>query len=272
MDFVPPFAVKAVRKRQRRCDVYPSYDLAARACAGYGYEHAALCDMIYEKIVRYRESIGSQRVMTLDVASSHTMLGLSLAFTGDQLRVVDFGGACGAQYFLARACFGSQMRLKWAVVETPEMVRRGKELADGQLQFYDDVSTASAEMGRIDLIMSSGALQYVPEPYATLTTVLDAGASRILLTRMPLTTTDGELVGVHVTKISHNGPGAAPGGPDGVARYPVTAPSKQRVEQMLAHRYAVRLQFNEEQEAYWLGSTPVDLFGYFGELKQGRIG
>jgi hypothetical protein len=53
--------------------------------------------------------------------------------------VLDFGDGCGQHYKLARR---QSPDIRWAVVETPAMLKRASELATDKLQFFADTSMA----------------------------------------------------------------------------------------------------------------------------------
>lgn len=266
-DFMPPLISRAIRRRRCSSRVYASYEQASRACAER-YEQSDLCDVVFRKTVAYRDSLCQRETVEVDASGMRIALGIGLAARGGRLHVIDFGGACGVHYFFVRTLFAQRLDVRWFVVETPEMAARGDALADGEPRFFDDLDRASREIGPVDLVLSSGVLQYVPDPCATLGRLLACRAPSVLLTRVGLTTGDRDLVGVQVTRFAQNGPGPLPAGArDGVARYPVTAVREDRFEAMLKERYRIRVQFNEDRDAYVLGRYPIDMFGYFAELR-----
>lgn len=59
---------------------------------------------------------------------------------------------------------------------------------------------------------------------------------------------------------------------DGVARYPVVAPLRTRVEEILQDEYQILLRFDEERDAYWAAKRPIGTFGYFGRAKVASSG
>jgi putative methyltransferase (TIGR04325 family) len=99
------------------------------------------------------------------------------------LRVLDFGGACGFHYLIARAAI-PDLPLRWAVVETPMMAERAAALATDDLRFFSNAAAAASWLGGIDLLHSSGTLQYLPEPAATIREVCGLGASMIAWLRI----------------------------------------------------------------------------------------
>jgi putative methyltransferase (TIGR04325 family) len=92
--------------------------------------------------------------------------------------IVDFGGALGRHYFALRRFVG-ELIASWHVVELPATSAYGAEhFADGTLTF-------GTELREADVMIASGALQCVPQPYATLG-ALKASASYVILDKLPL--------------------------------------------------------------------------------------
>ena len=80
------------------------------------------------------------------------------------LKVVDFGGACGVLYFLAKKFLKDDIEIKWHIVETPMMVRKGKLLESNELSFFNNIKEAVLDFDGIDLALSSSTLSYAPDP------------------------------------------------------------------------------------------------------------
>lgn len=147
-----------------------------------GYEQAELVDVIFQKTKAFVPSGAWNAV-------------------GAASTVLDFGGGCGLHYKQANSA-----TVRWAVVETPAMVARAKELATDRLRFFSDVVEAAAWLGPIDLMHSDGALQYVSEPAQKLNELCALQAKRMIWSRMALSDNSTE----HETQSSFlgdNGPG-----------------------------------------------------------------
>jgi putative methyltransferase (TIGR04325 family) len=129
--------------------------------------------------------------------------------------VLDFGGACGAHYALAARVSPG---IRWAVVETPAMVARASELATGTLQFFNSISLANEWLGGAELVHSSGALQYTPDPESTLKQLCDLRAAKMLWARMLLSTNALEHE-IQTSRLSDNGPGQLPGLKEKAVKY-----------------------------------------------------
>lgn len=134
-DFMPPIAVRLAKRLSQSRELYKSYE-DALTLRKNGYQENDLVDVVYEKTRLYRDLLLVQHPFVSEITSLRTLVGLSLAIRGNKLNVIDFGGACGAHYFLSKSVFGERIRLRWHVVETPKMVSRGIGLEDGQLRFF----------------------------------------------------------------------------------------------------------------------------------------
>jgi putative methyltransferase (TIGR04325 family) len=228
---IPPVLNQVLQSKPRE---FPDYASALAAC-GQAYEARELVEIVYAKTQRYRDSSPA-----LTAAEQRLMLAIAMA---NPRTVVDFGGACGAHYFLARRVFGE--RFHWRVVETEAMVMRAKDLRDSRLDFFTSLSDAVSGLGEVDLVFSSGTIQYVPAPIATLQGLVSVGAAHLFLTRLAVN--DGPpTVHVQRSRLSANGPGPMPAGMrDKLQCYPVTQPSAEKIAQEIASGYSSSLEFDE---------------------------
>src|SRR5262245_28936400 len=122
-----------------------------------GYEHDQLVETVFQKTRAYQP----QGEWPLVAGAS---------------AVLDFGGGCGVHYKLAHL---QSPDIRWAVVETPAMVRRASALATDRLRFFTEVAAAKSWLGSIDVMHSNGALQYTPDPLAVLDTLCGLKAKQM---------------------------------------------------------------------------------------------
>jgi putative methyltransferase (TIGR04325 family) len=246
----------------------PSFAAASKACAGQGYEQEELLDCISGKTRNFIADLESKPFLQIDMGTIRTPLAIGLALHGNELNVIDFGGACGVHYFLAKKLLEGRVRLSWNIVETEGICLRGKEFENDELHFYSSLLAARKELTRLDLIYCSGALQYVADPYQKLQELIQCNARSIFLTRTALTTGDKDLIAVQRSMFSANGLGEMPRKiRDRVARYPLHIAQKEKFERILSDRYRIRIHFLEDRSSYILKRTPIDLFGYFAEIR-----
>ena len=111
--------------------------------------------------------------------------------------------------------------IRWAVVETPGMVARADELATERLRFFPDIDSAAAWLGKIDLVHSNSALQYTPDPPATLKRLCGINAQTMYWARLWLT--DKSQRESQTSYLSDNGPSLSLGLPEKLVRYERTS-------------------------------------------------
>ncbi|MFH0299693.1 hypothetical protein AAFX91_21160 [Bradyrhizobium sp. 31Argb] len=129
--------------------------------------------------------------------------------------VLDFGGGAGLHYKLARK---QAPDIRWAVVETPAMARRARQLATNRLMFFSDIHEAADWLGEIELMHSNGAIQYVPEATETIRALCATQPAAMAWYRVPISDADPKAE-VQTSFLSDNGPGALPTSKDKLVRY-----------------------------------------------------
>lgn len=147
-----------------------------------GYEHPDLVETVFRKTVVY-EPTGSWP----EISRARTVL--------------DFGGGCGRHY---KEAVREAPNVEWAVVETPAMVLRARELETENLKFFTSIDAAAEWLGSIDIVHSNGAIQYTPAPVAVLRRLCELGAPRMLWYRLFF----GEGGEAQTSRLRDNGPGA----------------------------------------------------------------
>lgn len=267
-DFLPPIILEQLTKIKHGGDnIFNSYQSASALCKN-GYQEDSLVRVVYEKTKRFRDILEAKKTLVSDIVPLRSFFVIRLANLGKELNVLDFGGACGAHYFFTKSLLNNRVDLRWHVIETPKMVDIASRLDDGKLKFYDDIEKAKSEIGKVDIVYSSGGLQYVSQPYLSLQKLTQCGASDIFITRVGLSTLPKELITIQTSYLSSNGPGPMPEGiKDAIIRYPVTFARKDKFEEIISTNYKIRVQFNEDRNAYSIGKYFIHMYGYFGTLK-----
>ncbi|UPT88383.1 hypothetical protein HAP41_0000004395 [Bradyrhizobium barranii subsp. apii] len=102
-----------------------------------GYENPELVETIFLKTINYNPDSDWPLVAGINT-------------------VLDFGGGAGLHYKVARRQCPD---IRWAVVETPAMVQRAKELGTDRLMFFERIDQAADWLGTVDLLHSNGAIQ-----------------------------------------------------------------------------------------------------------------
>jgi len=183
-----------------------------------GYESEELVDIIFRKTITYQGEANWPLV-------------------ADLRTVLDFGGGAGVHYKTARR---QSADIKWAVVETPAMVRRAKELTTDKLRFFERIEDAADWLGKVDLVHSNGAIQYVPDPVSTIRSICAIAPAKLVWHRVPLS--DGEARReVQTSYLSDNGPGQVSSLVEKLVRYERTwIPQQAFIDAHEGYRIAER--------------------------------
>jgi putative methyltransferase (TIGR04325 family) len=102
---------------------------------------------------------------------------------GGRLSVVDFGGSLGSSYFQFRKFLDGVDDLQWSIVEQPAHVECGRQhFESDDLHFFETVEECVAQH-RPNLMLLSGVIQCLPEPYAMLRSLLAHRVPHLIIDR-----------------------------------------------------------------------------------------
>ncbi|MBP6507535.1 MAG: methyltransferase, TIGR04325 family [Opitutaceae bacterium] len=162
----------------------------ARACST-GYEEAAILErtrVALHKVLRgeaayERDSVAFEK-MDLPFPLL-AVLARAAAESAGRLAVLDFGGSLGSTYFLCQKFFSTLPCLEWSIVEQPAHVACGQaEFANRQLKFYPTITACLRERSPSVLLLS-GVLQCLPEPWRFLHEAAAHDFKWIIMDRTP---------------------------------------------------------------------------------------
>jgi len=115
-----------------------------------------------------------------------------------RLSVLDFGGSLGSTYFQCRSALTEPPGLEWSIVELPAHVACGqREFANETLRFYPTIEACLGER-RPTVLLLSGVLQCLPDPWPFLRQAAAHGFERIVLDRTPFIPADRDRLTVEV--------------------------------------------------------------------------
>jgi len=241
--------------------VFPSYSAALSACQGLGYSDAHLAEMVIEKSIIFERELKGETY--LDPIFFRTLVPAFLASGFAVKKVLDFGGGGGAAFFVSQNLLGTNIDFQWAIVETEAMCRAAEKIDNQRLQFFPKISSAIAELGGADLVFTSSALQYHPEPLDCLAELVSCSARYLYITRTPFTSGTNSVVTVQESRLSENGPGALPARfEDRIVLYPVTFVPLEEVLFLVQQRYKIVFRMKEQHPKLVHGNDFVD--GYYG--------
>jgi len=250
-DFVPPIFSRFFKKffSSRREISLPqfflTYEEAREACSGAGYEEVHLVETVFEKTRLVKDQMLKGKFPLSDATTQSLLAVLRVCEKKKQLKVIDFGGACGAHYFQLRPFLPLDVQLEWVVVETSTMVSKAKAFETDELQFCNSLSEASEKLQTVDFVHSSGALQYVPDPQRTVLEFISCNPAYIFLNRLALSYEE-TLITIQESLLSTNGPGPLLNHVDDrLCRYLVTYFPKRKLDEMLTQNYRLVFSFAE---------------------------
>ena len=242
--------------------IFPDFATALAAC-GPGYHDADIADVIAYKTAF---PIDPRHFAPEQALNSILAIGIAAAEVADRpLAVLDFGGGCGFHYF--RVASAIHTPLRWAVVETPTMAERAFKVAQRRFEVFTEVAAAVAALGRIDIVHASSAIQYAPDPLATLKMLAALCPRYFALARFPVWGRD-QLVGLQISPLSANGIGPMPPTiADRDVKYPVTFTNFDDVMRTRAG-YEIALAHPSPSSAYDVRGQQAQGISLIFRLKQ----
>jgi putative methyltransferase (TIGR04325 family) len=191
--FLPPAIVRTFRRgagkreRIRFIGDFKSWSEAEKESTGYASTEILQKTRAALLKVKSGHAAFERDSMTFDVMQYEFPLlaGLLRAAVTNQggLSVLDFGGSLGTTYFQSRKFLSAANALRWSVVDQPAHVACGNaDFANNELHFYETISDCLREEQPNVLLLAS-VLQYLPEPYASLKTLLKERIPYVIVER-----------------------------------------------------------------------------------------
>lgn len=258
---IPPVFVNLINNQFQPNIEYPTFEAALLACQNDAYQNTDLTHVVVEKNLIYRELIQSEPVF--DLASLRTLIALGAIHSGNKLNVLDFGGGGGYHYTIAKTALGSSKLINWCVVETLAMSNQAQQLADGNLCFFTDINSARNSIDELDLVFTSSALQYCPDPLMFLRELVDLNASYLFITRTPFLEDNRTIITTQTSNLSSNGPGPLPlKFTERKIAYPLTYIGRDVVEEIITKKYEIRFKIDEGVSGFSFGKEKISTMGY----------
>lgn len=252
--------------------IFKNFNEALLNCSGRGYSEAELVNTIIIKTINFKNTIRSD--ITWDLRYLRAIFAVMFALQEKSLSVIDFGGSAGLHYFICRHLLSNDIALDWNVIETESMCQaclRSELSLSTELKFFDsvgsfmDATRISRDSRQVDLVFSSSALQYTPDPLACLHDLISVGASSICLTRTPFSHLNRTIFSIQQSNLADNGPGPLPAGcSDQKILYPISYLPLDFCINTLKSFYDIRLKVAEDPPSIFCDGVPVNQ--YYGIL------
>jgi putative methyltransferase (TIGR04325 family) len=144
------------------------------------------------------------------------------------------------------------------------MTNAAQVLKNDHLKFFSDIENARNSLDDLDLVFTSSALQYCPDPLAYLSSLINLNAPYLFITRTPFVNSLYKIITVQKSKLSDNGPGLLPPSyQDREISYPITFESKKAVEDLIGEKYDIRFRIDEGEFPFHLAGESICMQGYF---------
>lgn len=168
---------------------YVSWEMASKKCSGYDAEHIVNKVLDATLKVKEGEAVFERDSVLFDEIQYAWQVVAGLMWVAARnrgnLKVLDFGGALGSSYFQYRKFLQGLSEVQWNVVEQMHYVLVGQEhIQDNCLRFYPTIDACFAE-NQPNVVLFSGVLQYLPEPYIFLEQLIIRQPDYIIIDRTP---------------------------------------------------------------------------------------
>jgi putative methyltransferase (TIGR04325 family) len=100
-------------------------------------------------------------------------------------RLFDFGGHVGVLYYAYRRYLPPDRMPSWTVCDVPAVAQVGAERAEAQGETSLRFTTRFSDADAADVLLVSGALQYIETPLATMVGALEKRPPYVLLNKLP---------------------------------------------------------------------------------------
>lgn len=162
---------------------FSSWDEAEQKSAKYGksYQSSNILERVAEstQAVRRGEALYEQDgVLFYERNYNYELLTTLLYVYANRknLRVIDFGGALGSTYFRYRDLLNS-CNPQWEIVEQPHFVDYGQSNIP-EIRFHYSIAECDRDA---DVILFSGVLAYLKDPYAVFAECLSQGVEYVII-------------------------------------------------------------------------------------------
>ena len=173
---------------------YAEWAEASRQCSGY--KTGNILEKVLSAALKVRRGEATEQrdgVLFDKVPYNFPLISALLStatYSGNRLSVLDFGGSLGSSYFQSRDFLRDVLEVVWSVVEQANFVAAGRKyLESEELSFYETIEDCIRHHSP-NIIVLSGVLAYLPDPWKTLMELLQIRAPYVFIDRTGLIDSD----------------------------------------------------------------------------------
>jgi putative methyltransferase (TIGR04325 family) len=218
---MPPIVWSVATRLRLQSRTYPTFAAAATA-AGDNYANTDLTRITFQKTLIAREKDISEIAWHYGAGIYMGLTYTAALLPSRPLRVLDFGGSFG---FHAMVCAKvlPDITTRWAVVESQAVAAAAPPVESDWLRVFTSIDEAEDWLGGVDLMHSSGTIQYLSDPDRAVESLVNLGAPVMLWQRMMFANRPRTHV-VQTIRLSGNHNGLGDSLPEGFTNYPVRFP------------------------------------------------
>ncbi|MBV8255593.1 MAG: methyltransferase, TIGR04325 family [Chitinophaga sp.] len=235
-----------LRKKFLKEKIYQSYAEASANCSDKLYENKEIVHLVASKannLVSNHKPINPGALAILELANK-----IYIQQPDTPITVIDFGGGDGDYYHTTRLLLSSFIKMKWIVVETPAMTAAMQANQTQELFFVSSLEKALEIANKVNIVFTSGTIQYTPDPQQTVTDLCKVQADYLVFNRQSLSEETFNIISIQSSPLSWHGSGSTL--PDAftekIVRYPHTSLKRELFEQTLrTNNYHIVYTFAE---------------------------
>lgn len=272
-DFVPPILMRILQawrshSEAKKVERFPDYASALARCSSDGYEDNDLVDVIAYKTAKYRDQLGSETPIEIPETFAYSLCPFLSLFNKSKLCVFDFGGGCGAHYFLVRSLIPSEIQIQWTILETERMVSRARaDFESDELVFT--LSWPEEKETSYDLLFSSGTVQFTPHSLEALSRCFRMNARYVFMNRFATHSGSGTVTCIHSSMLSSNGIGPMPSHmKDREVHYPYTVLSERDFRHVLDANHTMIARYPDQSGIFPIPGVDIQGFGFLAKRNE----
>lgn len=155
----------------------------------FGYDTKLIFEKVKQAALKVRDGkalFERDSVLYYDKIYNWSLLAILLKIASERnnrLDLVDFGGSLGSVYFQHKEFLNCLKQIKWNIIEQEHFVTYGKKhFSNSELNFYYDLEECMKKETP-DVLLASSFIEYVKDPFAIITKVMNAGFEYLIFDR-----------------------------------------------------------------------------------------
>jgi putative methyltransferase (TIGR04325 family) len=172
------------RADDRVLGVFPDYDAALKVAGG---RSQANYDRNNVKKTREKEQ---QIVDDYFQDSDYPALFWLSRIMTNESRIIELGGSVGYAFYSYRRRLTYPEGMRWTIVELPEAVRLGREIAAARSEQQLSFTESIGDCGQCSIFLTSGTLQYIQRDVSDMIREFPKAPDHLIINRVPVY--DGE--------------------------------------------------------------------------------